>query len=260
MELFVEKKCEDEIVLQRYWRNYVAVLESISKETGAYLLSNSAPVMTGEGYLETFDLMRAGDCFHMSIEAHEDVATRIKALVDRVGVPKSPQINPFTCTDHCVNWFMSGEIDPVLQHNGHVEQMPNTIKYALTFDDDDDDENEKWIEMTNESDETMFLFVSHMTTGPAPSNVKYPRASARMEGKGEEVVELDPVAQWGDVEKEIHVTKLTRVGEVKGRETKRVYFEIHEESEWPFRIVQVLLTPQADYGTKYTGNKEKMIA
>jgi len=260
MEYFKEN-CPDVLTPHEvYVKNMRGYLTSIAKKSNSYVQEDEGLRRTGEDFIRYVDNQKAHDCTHMSVEAHEDTANQIKDLVRRVGVPKTPRVNPYSSSDHCLNWFTTGKIDPGLRYspNGFVEKMPNTQKYALTFKEDQMD---KWIEMTNESKQKMFLFVSHMTTGPAPSNVKYPKAEA-VDETGEHIIHLDPVAVWpGLGNKEIHVTKLTSLGEVGPGETKRCYFRILEkDSEWPLRIVQVLLTPKDNYGTSYHGLKEKMVA
>ena len=88
-------------------KEFVEVHEAIAKETGSYIVpmawdTNAA----GEsGYLEIGDKMLGPDSFHLSVAGHEDFANRVKALVDRVGVPKHPKIGEFSISDYCLNWF-----------------------------------------------------------------------------------------------------------------------------------------------------------
>ena len=77
--------------------------------------------------------------------------------------------------------------------DGVVGKMPNTEKYALSFEGKD---KSGWIEMTNPSNEIMHIFVSYMTTGPPPS--KYPKVEAAREDGDDTKRMLDPVANWGD--------------------------------------------------------------
>jgi hypothetical protein len=259
MEYFKEKCPNVLTAYGDYNKNLHGYLTRIGKQSNSYVQDDESLRLSGEQLLRYVETQKAYDCFHMSVEAHERTAKQVKDLVRRIGVPKNPRINPYSASDHCLNWFTSGIIDPSLRYspNGFIEKMPNTQKYALTFKED---EMGKWIEMTNESDQKMFLFVSHMTTGPAPSNVKYPKAEA-VDVTGAHITDLDPVAHWPGLDKSIHVTKLTGLGEVGPGERKRFYFRtLEKNSEWPLRIVQVLLTPKSNYGTSYHGNKEKMVA
>lgn len=236
---------------------FYSYMKEISGMTDSYILNRNPSSMDSSEYVDYVKEATADDCFHYSVATHEKIANHIKALIDRVGVPKKPRVNPFSVSDHCINWFLTGDIDPSLRYSpsGTVGKMPHTEKYALTFEG----EGDQWIEMTNESDQEMFLFVSHMSTGPAPTNVKYPKAAAFI--NGEKTADLDPVAVWpGLGGKDIHVTSLTRVGKVGPGETTRVYFKTFETTEWPLRIVQVLFTPKGNYGNSYLGNKEKHTA
>lgn len=163
-----------EMGIQNFW---VDIHEAIAKETGSYILEREgwgAEDTFGEnGYLAIGDNMLGPD-------SHEDFANKVKALVDRIGVTKHATIKEFSCTDHCLNWFQTGKIGEGLKSSDHavVRQMPNTEKQDMEFDGDEPG----WIEMTNPSDKSMYIFVAYMTTGPPPS--KYPKTMASCEDAG----------------------------------------------------------------------------
>lgn len=254
---FREHKCENNLRYGPVWQSHYAYMEMIASETNSFILEQSKMELTGEEYLAEFDRSKADDCFHMGVNDHAEVAQSIQKLVERVGVPKQPVVRDFHATDHCLNWFLTGDIDSSLKYSpsGGVVNIPNTEKFALQFRRDG--KSQHWIEMRNESDEPMYLFVSHMTTGPYPTNVKYPKASAHYDGQK---IDLNPIAStWKNLDQNIHVTTLTKIGRVAPGDVARVHFVIKEESEWPFRIVQVLFTPKGNYGDQYLGVKESMI-
>ena len=238
-------------MFQTKHNDFIETHEEIARETGSYIIpmavSNDA---VGEnGYLEIGDKMLGPDSFHPSKLGHEDFANRVKALVDRVGVPKNPVIREFSSIDYCLNWFQTGVIGEGLKYsdNAVVRKMPNTEKYGLEFEGKDEP---SWIEMTNPSNEIMQIFVAYMTTGPPPS--KYPKTEAiREDGDGTKKI-IRPVAfRGGNPRIRVHVSDLVYMGEVKSNETAKVSFKSLEDTEWPFRIVQAVLTGRADFGTSY---------
>ncbi len=230
---------------------FLVIHEAIAKATGSYILEMEgwgAEDAFGEnGYLEIGDKMLGPDSFHLSAAAHEDFANKVKALVDRVGVPKNPTIQDFSSVDYCLNWFQTGEIGEGLKSsdNAVVRKMPNTEKYGMEFDGDEPG----WIEMTNPSEKSMYIFVAYMTTGPAPS--KYPKTVATRED-GTTKTSIDPLADWGgNPNIKVHVSSLMSFGEVKAGQTARISFEALEKTEWPFRIVQAVLTDRESFGSSY---------
>ena len=237
-------------IFQTTHKHFVDYHEKLARETGAYIVPMAWDQhAAGEnGFLEIGDKMLGPDSYHLSKLGHEDFARRVKALVDRVGVPKSPTIGEFSSTDYCLNWFQTGVIEGKslnYSDNAVVRKMPKTEKYALVFEGGE----ANWIEMANPSSELMHIFVAYMTTGPPPS--KYPKTEAIREENGTKIV-LDPVASWGkDQKMKVHVSQLVNVGEVQPGKTARISFRPLEETEWPFRIVQIVLTAKADFGTTY---------
>ena len=86
--------------------------------------------------------------------------------------------------------------------------------------------------------------------GPAPS--KYPLTEATREDGNKTKMILETLAEWGAEQKiKVHVCRLVNVGEVKPHATANVAFRPLEVTEWPFRIVQVVLTGKADFGESY---------
>ena len=125
-----------------------------------------------------------------------------------------------------------------------VEKMPNTEKYTLSGT-----KNNKydhfWIGVRNPSDEEMDFVIGYMVTGPKPS--KYPIIRAVRENGDTFTLEPDPSAAdaWGNMK--VHVTRMAFLGSIKPHtDLAKTYFFPMEESEYPFRIVQVMLIP-----TKY---------
>ena len=63
---------------------------------------------------------------------------------------------------------------------------------------------------------------------------------------------LEPLAEWGAEQKmKVHVSRLVNLGEVKPHATAKVNFRPVEVTEWPFRMVQVVLTGKADFGDSF---------
>ena len=155
-------------IFQTTHKWFVDVHEDVAKETGAYIIPMAWDEHTAgpEGYLEIGDKLFGPDSFHLSKLGHEDFSNRVKTLVNRVGVPKNPNLGMFASTDYCFNWFQTGEIGEgvVYSDNARVGKMPNTEKYALTFNEQGQKMESGWIEMKNPSDETMYIFVAYMTT------------------------------------------------------------------------------------------------
>lgn len=60
---------------------------------------------------------------------------------------------------------------------------------------------------------------------------------------------LEPLAEGYKMS--VHISKLAYMGQVQSKNTVRVDFESTEDSQWPFRLVQVVLTPKKDFGTSY---------
>jgi len=231
---------------------FVDVQEAAAKELGAYILPMAwnQEAFGEDGFISLGEKHLGPDSYHLSKYGHADLARRVKALVDRVGVPKDEStMGYFSSADYCLNWFQTGIIGDGLAYsdNAVVEKMPNTEKYAMSFEG----EGESYIEMTNPSEHIMTFFIAFMTTGPAPC--KYPKTEATRED-GTKFF-LDPLATpWGaNPEQKVHVSRLLKVGEVQPHKTARVTFESleEEETERPFRLVQVVLTERAEFGKQF---------
>ena len=122
------------------------------------------------------DRLLSFDSFHLSPECHKNIADQVKAIVDRIGVPKERNVRLFTAVDQCYNWFTSGLIGDEVKYssNGIIKQMPNTNKYVLYFKDDNNNDN--WIQVNNPTNINVEFLIGYMTTGPPPS--KYPKVEA----------------------------------------------------------------------------------
>mmetsp|Transcript_1263 Transcript_1263/g.1463 ORF Transcript_1263/g.1463 Transcript_1263/m.1463 type:complete len:132 (+) Transcript_1263:2-397(+) len=119
--------------------------------------------------------------------------------------------------------------------------MPNTEKYVLEFDYENV-EGGNWITVENKSNVKMEVSLGYMTTGPPPS--KYPRVEViRGQRSDGERYLLNPEASSSYGDKPVHISRLERVGNVGPMAHKRLHFKPLEESEWPFRLVQVMITP-----------------
>ena len=214
--------------------------DETAMESGAYIVKMpfSRRRDGPGGWVDIGDKLLASDSFHLSPMGHENLANQVRAIVDRVGVSKNSRVNKFSHSDQCYNWFQTGEIGPGLTFgsNGKVSTMPNTQKYVLSFEGGND-ENESWFEIDNQSDGEMDLFVGYMTTGPAPS--KYPFVEATREDG--ERYRLDPNARGWD--KPVHVSALVNLGRVAPHFRARVSFKSLEVTEWPFRLIQLMVTP-----------------
>ena len=178
------------------------------------------------------------DSFHLSVEGHKDVANRVLDIVKEYGVPSNPRVNNFYHKDVCQSWLGSGKIEDgmTIGPTGSIENMPNTEKYALSFEG-----GEGTITLTNPSNAPQELHVSHYTTGPPPS--LYPKTVAILEDANSEKleIELDPNAskKWGG--KEVHLPKETYLGLIKPGETI-VTFKSLEDTERPFRLTAYIIT------------------
>ena len=97
----------------------------------------------------------------------------------------------------------------------------------------------------NVSNQKMDISVGYMTTGPMPS--KYPKVAARIEGKeDEEDIVLDPETSVSYGDKQVHITRVEKIGILEPSSTQKVHFKPLETRVWPFRIVQVMITPRQD--------------
>ena len=219
--------------------------EDAARVTGSYLIKmpfNERAEGPG-GWIEIGDKLLATDSFHLSAAGHQDIANRVKAIVDRVGVPKKIAVQAhagFVSADYCYDWMLSGIIGEGLRFspNSILYQMENTQKHAVSFENSNE-EGGNWMQVENPSDLEMDFFIAYMTTGPPPS--KYPKVEAIRGDTGETfLLEPDSVG-WGEVS--VHISRLGGLGRVAPRTTVLVNFNALEDTEWPFRIVHAILTP-----------------
>jgi len=104
---FIHDKSFHELYLKEagddFWmwpgsRNQREIQEAAATAVGAYLVKmpfNEIPDGSG-GWLDIGDKFLASDSFHLSALGHEDVAFRIKEIVDRVGVPNTRRLGQFS--------------------------------------------------------------------------------------------------------------------------------------------------------------------
>lgn len=218
--------------------------ESIASDIGAYVVHmpfNSRPDGPN-GWLAIADHFLAGDSFHMSAEGgHVWIHDQVKAIVDRVGVPKERNVGQFSAVDQCYNWLLDGSIDEGIKYssNGSIVNMPNTEKYALEFDFENSGDDGSWIELENKSSKGMSLAIGYMTTGPPPS--KYPKVEATLPNGNKFILEPEASDAYGD--KPVHISRSVNIGTLAPLQTTRISFIPLEQSDWPFRLIQVMVTP-----------------
>lgn len=216
--------------------------ENVASEVGAYIVSMpfNEKADGPDGWLDIADHFLGNDSFHMSDKGHFWIYTQVKAIVDRVGVPKNPRVGEFSMIDQCYNWLLTGTLDESVEYSssGSIVKMPRTEKYSLEFKDEGRDKN--WILLENKSNEVMNIALGYMTTGPPPS--KYPAVEAKR-SDGERFV-LDPNSSDAYGDKEVHISKSVDLGTIAPLSTLRIFFNPEEESEWPFRLVQIMVTPR----------------
>jgi hypothetical protein len=242
-------------------RNINLLHTSIAKEIGAHLIKMpySDYADGPSGWLSIADKLLADDSFHLSKGGHAVLAAEIEMVVSKVGVPKERVVRNFRGVDHCNSWFESGVVGEGVTYsaNGVLDKMPNTEKYALSFDDQDSGEG-GWIAVDNPSNEVMDIFITYMTTGPPPS--KYPSVSVTRTNRESMTFVLEPEAVgYGD--KNVHIARLAHIGTIYPNVEKDIIlFKPLEKTEYPFRLVSVVITPInrntnerfAGYGTKYS--------
>lgn len=233
----------------KWWpghRNQKGIQEKAVELVGGYLIHmpfNDRPGGPG-GWLNIGDELLADDSFHLSLEGHAVIADSVKKIVDRVGVPKTKRVAPFSSVDQCYNWIQSGSIGKGLTFgpSASIVKMSNTEKFALEFDFDGGPDG-TWIKIESQSNQEMNFAIGFMTSGPPPS--KYPKVVATIGGTGEEfILRPDASSSYGD--KPVHITRLQHLGILKPLAHKRINFRPLEKTEWPFRLVQVMVTPIED--------------
>mmetsp|Transcript_48667 Transcript_48667/g.49029 ORF Transcript_48667/g.49029 Transcript_48667/m.49029 type:complete len:204 (-) Transcript_48667:9-620(-) len=190
--------------------------------------------------------MFASDAHHPSKKGHEQMARRVLNIVEYYGVIREPRLGKFTTSDHCVNWFETGDTRGIdISPNGVLESLlnrrsPTFDKFALSFEG-----SEGWIRINNPFGIQMELYIGYMTT--APTSI-YPKTQAVIElldGYGEEpvILDVDAVAEYGN--RPVHISRVLKVGIVNAGHSI-VRFKEMEKSEKPFRLVSVLLSTGKD--------------
>jgi hypothetical protein len=242
-ELFLaEGETEDDEWFHEVRSPGVQAWKETATEVGAYTYRLPGDTSHGggeHGWLKMGDAFLADDSFHLSAGGHEDIAKKVKAIVDRVGVPKQRTVNKFADDDRCSNWFLSGEIGEGITYAPNVSfgKMPNTEKYALNFEMGNEKDG-NWMEFENTSDKEMELSITYMTTGPAPS--MYPEVEATSESGAKYLLDSKCMLDVGG--KPIHISKLQNLGTVGAHSTVRITFKPLNSSEWPFRVAAAMLT------------------
>lgn len=233
---------------------------SIAQEIGAHIVKmpHSNKADGPGGWLAIGDKLLAEDSFHLSKGGHAVLAAEIEKTVSRVGVPKERTLGYFRGFDHCNSWFESGIISEGMKYstNGYLGKMPNTEKYALSFDDQTGEGG--WISVDNPSNEVMDVFITYMTTGPPPS--KYPRVAVTRTNREGMTFILEPEAA-GYGNKNVHIARLAHIGTIyPDVKDDIILFKTLEMTEYPFRLVSLVITPAnknsnevfAGYGDKYS--------
>lgn len=196
------------------------------------------------GWVHFGDQLLSTDSFHPSVKAHTFIANQVRDIVDRVGVPQNPRVEPFTQKDQCYNWLIDGKIDPSISYGSSFKltNMPNTQKYSLEFQNDVPLEGNNDITVSNDADDTMDIFVGYLTTSPEQ---RYPMVEAsRTNGQKFQ----KPANSYGG--KSIHVPETVHLGFMKPKTSLNDYFTPLEESEWPFRITSIMITPLVENDNK----------
>ncbi|GFH56240.1 predicted protein [Chaetoceros tenuissimus] len=201
------------------------------------------------GWVHFGDQLLSTDSFHPSVQGHAFIANQIRDIIHRVGIPKNPRVNPFTQKDQCYNWLMDGILDSPNVSFGDsfkMVNMPNTQKYALELQTNDENGN-NWINLFNEGDDFMDVYIGHMTTSPEQ---KYPMVEAFHEHSNDEKYELNPTPTDLFGGREIHVERMTHVGVIEPNSPLKIYFKPMGESEWPFRIMSIMINPRFETENK----------
>ncbi|GFH56241.1 hypothetical protein CTEN210_12717 [Chaetoceros tenuissimus] len=201
------------------------------------------------GWVHFGDQLLSTDSFHPSPQGHIFIANQIRDIVERVGIPKNPRVQPFAQKDQCYNWRMDGILDSPNVSFGDsfkMVNMPNTEKYALELQNNDENGN-NWINLFNEGDDFMDVYIGHMTTSPEQ---KYPMVEAFHEQSDNEKFELSPTPTDLFGGKDIHVERMTYLGIITPKSSLKIYFKPMGESEWPFRIMSIMINPRFESENK----------
>jgi len=216
--------------------------EDIAAKLGAYLLVQPFNNVAGGagGWLDIADYFLANDSHHLSADGgHEWVYNQVKAIVDRVGVPNDRNLGKFLKSDHCMSWFLSGIISEGLKYssNGSIVPMPNTNKYGLEFTFSEEDIYSSWLEVENRKERVMRLSIGYMSTEPLPS--KYPKMDVEVSNGEKFFIDTNVKPLYDG--RSAHVSRTLELGLIKPHETLRIFFSPKEKTEWPFRVIQVMI-------------------
>lgn len=216
------------------------------------------------GWIARGDSYLSDDSFHLSEKGHEVLASEIKELVQRIGVPKNTELGSFRGMDYCNSWFETGKMDyGNIEHspNFEMKKMENTEKYVLSLDTENESQDEDfgWIRIGNPTDTVMDVFITYMTTGPPPS--KYPQIEVSRTNRDTQKYNLDPNSIGFD-DKEVHVARLAYIGKMyAGAKEEQINFRPLETTEYPFRLVSVALTPETgNTPEELSANSDKPIS
>jgi len=226
------------------------VLYDAAREVGGYVIPNPEPENAKDWVDYATDF--AHDAFHFSMKGHRGIAQRVRDLVEWHGVPQNPRLQNFMEFDQCTNWFESGDMDGIkYSSTGIVEKMPNTQKFALSFEDGDEPDaktdGKGWIGVTNPSNRPLSLYLGYMITGPSPN--LYPRTEVIIESEGGDI-RGEPVVLEGDKDsvygkRAVHISKIMKAGIIDPGYSIVRFSEL-EQTERPFRLVSVMLASYED--------------
>jgi len=228
------------------------VVSAAAQDVGGYVVTMPAP-KDPRHWTQYADLF-AADGHHLSKKGHKEAAERVREIVEWHGVPRNPRLEKFMYSDHCINWFETGNTDGIeYSNNGVVERMPGTGKFTLSFDDDGVSDN--WIKVRNPDDKPLALHLGYMTSGPAPS--LYPKTEVIIEnvvddigsiGQRTDPIVLDMNSEDRFAGRDVHISQIAKVGMINPGDSI-VYFRAIEETERPFRLVSVLVMSDGGGGS-----------
>jgi len=233
---------EEEWFWTTHYNQRIRVQERAAKDFGAYILPMTKPEDPRDWLF--FEQYFAPDFLHKSNEGHEEVAKRVRHLVDMVGVPAEPRIGTWDANDSCLTWFETGDKTGLrMSPSWRMNMFSNNggPKYALEITSRNFKIAEGSLTVTNPSQDRMTVYVSYMITSPAPS--KYPRTQVTTINKeGRKTIELsqDQINDWG-INSYIHVHQLQELCMIPPGDTV-LHFKPMERTEHPFRLVSVAIT------------------
>lgn len=154
-----------------------------------------------------------------------------------MGVPEKARINDFESFDHCVNWFLTGDMPKDVKYSdtGYLHPLPfNKQKHALAFKG-----GRGSITLTNPLNNWQYLTISYLTTGPPPSN--YPEVGVYINRLNTTTtLPADPGGNWGS--QKVHMPREHCIGKVPPGEVT-LFFSTLTKSREPFRLVSYIFSP-----------------